>query len=139
MKRISNFKEFSINEDTSGGGGFTGPVAFASLANTSGMGNVVTSQPSVVPGDARGATVGSGDIGSGWPAAKLKKSLSNDFQNQSKNNRRKAESDLFGNSKRRVAKLTRNMKKKNDDGLFAMNSPKKKSGNIKSFSQFTSK
>lgn len=139
MKRISTFEEFEqlpLNEDTSGGGGFTGPVAFAGLANTTGMGNVVASQPSSVPGNVANATVGSGDIGSGWTKARQMNSMKNDFQYQSKNNQRKAESDLFGSSKRRMSKLTRGIKKKNqNNGLFAMNSPKK-SGKIKSFSDF---
>jgi hypothetical protein len=48
---ILNFKQF-LNED-----------AYANAANVTGMGAVVTSQPSAIPGDASGATTGSGDIG----------------------------------------------------------------------------
>lgn len=124
-------------EDTSGGGGFTGPVAFASLANTSGMGAVVSPIASQVPGDVAGSTPGSGDIGSGWSKAKTVNSLRNDMQGKS---RKRTDADLFGSSKRRNAKLTRGLKKNtNDKGLFAMNSPKKGKGNIKSFKDFTKK
>ncbi len=40
-------------------------VACASGGNVSGMGAVITSQPSSIPGDTAGATTGSGDIGAG--------------------------------------------------------------------------
>lgn len=43
-----------------------GGVACATGGNTSGMGAVVTSQPSSIPGDVAGATTGSGDVGSGF-------------------------------------------------------------------------
>jgi hypothetical protein len=49
-------KESTINEDG---------VACASGGNVSGMGAVITSQPSAIPGDTGGATTGSGDIGAG--------------------------------------------------------------------------
>lgn len=137
LKTITDWKMANeINEDTSGGGGYTGPVAFASLATTAGMGAPVASQPSAIPGDAAGATVGSGDIGSGWSKAKTQNSLRNDFQTK---NRKRTDADLFGTSKRRNAKLTRGLKQQKKDGLFQMNSPKKAKGNIKSFSQFTKK
>lgn len=48
---ILNFKQF-LNED-----------AYANAASVTGMGAVVTSQPSAIPGDVSGATTGSGDIG----------------------------------------------------------------------------
>lgn len=136
MKYLKLFENFEMaNEDTSGGGGYTGGVAYATMATTAGMGPVVASQPSAVPGDAAGASVGSGDIGSGWSKAKTMNSLRNDFQTK---NRKRTDADLFGSSKRRVGKLTRGMKKKSSDGLFGMNTPKKKgSGIIKSFSTFT--
>lgn len=50
-------KESTINED--------GGVASVSDGNVSGMGAVVSSQPSAIAGDASGATIGSGDIGVG--------------------------------------------------------------------------
>lgn len=56
-KPIKGLQETHVNEDG---------VANAGGANVSGMGAVVTSQPSSIPGDASGATTGSGDIGSGW-------------------------------------------------------------------------
>jgi len=39
--------------------------AYASLGNISGMGNVVSPQPSNIPGDVAGSTKGSGDISKG--------------------------------------------------------------------------
>lgn len=45
-------------------------VAAVSGGNVSGMGAVVTSQPSSIPGNTSGATTGSGDIGSGWDSSK---------------------------------------------------------------------
>ena len=48
----------SIKED--------GGVGCANAGNVGGMGAVVTSQPSSIPGNTAGATTGSGDIGSGW-------------------------------------------------------------------------
>lgn len=48
---IKSFKQF-LNED-----------AYADAGSVSGMGAVVTSQPSAIPGDVSGATTGSGDIG----------------------------------------------------------------------------
>lgn len=135
MKFLKKIDENWMAEDTSGGGGYTGPVAFATLGATVGMGATVSSQPSAIPGDAAGATVGSGDIGSGWSKAKQLNSMRNDFQTK---NRKRTDADLFGSSKRRAGKLTRGLKQKNSkDGLFQMNKPKKTKGNIKSFSDFT--
>lgn len=137
VQTITIPSEEHLKEDTSGGGGFTGPVAFASLANTSGMGAVVSPIASQTPGDVAGSTPGSGDIGMGWSKAKTVNSLRNDMQGKS---RKRTDSDLFGTSKRRNAKLTRGLKKNaNDKGLFAINSPKKGKGNIKSFKDFTKK
>jgi hypothetical protein len=140
MKHLNAFEKFEnlpLTEDTSGGGGFTGPVAFASLANTSGMGAVTTPIASNIPGDVAGSTPGSGDIGSGWSKAKTVNSLRNDMQGKT---RKRVDSDLFGTSKRRVNKLTRGMKKGGQDkGLFGMNTPKKGKGTIKSFNDFNKK
>lgn len=127
MKYLKNFKE--LLEDTSGGGGFTGPVALASL---SGMGNPVTSVPSAIPGDAAGASVGSGDIGSGWKTAKTL----NNFRAK-----KDTMKDIFGTSKRRFSKLTKGMKKPKE-GLFQLaNDLGKVKGekNIKSFKDFVKK
>jgi hypothetical protein len=123
MKIVKKLEDW-MAEDTSGGGGFTGTVV--GLANSAGMGNVVSSQPSSIPGDAAGATWGSGDIGSGWSQAK-------------KLNKKKTDSDLFGSAKRRAGKLLRGFKDAKKDGLFQMNTPKKGKGNIKSFSDFKKK
>jgi len=62
IKSVISEKSKSINEDGDGGG--TG-VAMANAGTVSGMGNVVSSQPSSVPGAAftGDGTVGSGDIG----------------------------------------------------------------------------
>lgn len=57
---INQFKE-TLNEDG---------VAAVSGGNVSGMGAVVTSQPSSIPGNTTAATTGSGDIGSNWDTAK---------------------------------------------------------------------
>lgn len=127
----------AMGATASGGGGYTGSVGFATLSNTSGMGAPIASQPSSIPGDAAGATVGSGDIGSGWPAAKMKQNLKNDMQGKK---RRNPVSDIYGSSsKRRVGKLTRGMKGKNKDGgvFLANDLGPKKAGKIKSFSAFT--
>lgn len=56
-KPVKGLQEKILNEDG---------VACATGGNTSGMGAVITSQPSSIPGDASGATTGSGDIGSNW-------------------------------------------------------------------------
>ncbi len=45
-------------------------VGAVSGGNVSGMGAVVTSQPSSIPGDTAGASTGSGDIGSGLSDSK---------------------------------------------------------------------
>jgi hypothetical protein len=127
MNHLKNFEE--MNEDTSGGGGYTGPIALASL---SGMGNPVTSVPSAIPGDAAGATIGSGDIGSGWTAQKTKNSF---------RQKKDTTSDIFGTSKRRFSKLTRGMKK-SKDGLFQMANDLgkiKDEKKIKSFKDFIKK
>lgn len=44
-------------------------VAMSGGANVSGMGAVVTAQPSSIPGDTAGSTIGSGDIGAGQISA----------------------------------------------------------------------
>lgn len=44
-------------------GGDSG-TAFATNSNTSGMGDIVSAQPSSIPGDVAGSTKGSGDLGS---------------------------------------------------------------------------
>lgn len=54
-KNLYYSKYFRLYED--------GGVAAVSGVNSSGMGAVVTSQPSSIPGDVSGATTGSGDIG----------------------------------------------------------------------------
>ena len=133
MRHLEKFETY--NEDTSGGGGYTGGVAFATLANGSGMGPVISSQPSAILGDAKGATTGSGDIGAGWSKAKQVNSLRNDFQTK---NRKNPTADLYGSSKRRAGKLTRGLKKgKHQDGLFGTDLNKKKKGVIKSFNAFS--
>jgi hypothetical protein len=40
----------------------SGGVAYSTLSNTGGMGNVVAPQPSSTPGDVAGSTKGSGDL-----------------------------------------------------------------------------
>ena len=62
---IKSWEEFNrLNEDGEGGGDSGGGISSSSLGNTSGMGNVVSAQPSVTPGSVWGAdaTKGSGDI-----------------------------------------------------------------------------
>ena len=49
---ITKFEDYNITED-----------ATATLGNTGGMGNVVSANPSSVPGDVAGSSIGSGDIG----------------------------------------------------------------------------
>ena len=69
MKKLKRYTDFEfIKED--------GGVAAATAASTSGMGAVVSAQPSsnagqtISPGfEAGGGSVGSGDIGSGWGTA----------------------------------------------------------------------
>ena len=57
---IKNFAEFTkLYEDGEGGGG----VASATLGSTGGMGAITSAQPSSIPGDVAGSTIGSGDIG----------------------------------------------------------------------------
>ncbi len=58
---IRGLQENIINEDG---------VGAVSGGNVSGMGAVVTSQPSSIPGNTTGATTGSGDIGSNWNTSK---------------------------------------------------------------------
>jgi hypothetical protein len=53
MKHVYNFDEF-LKED--------GGVANATAGNSGGMGAIVAPQPSAIPGDAAGSTIGSGDI-----------------------------------------------------------------------------
>ena len=63
MKTWTEFNK--INEDGEGAaapaGGSSG-TAVGTLGNTSGMGGVVSAQPSSIPGDVAGSTKGSGDI-----------------------------------------------------------------------------
>ena len=61
IKNWKAFTEMRLNEDEGGGGG----TSVATLGNTSGMGAVVSAQPSSTPGSVWGAdaTKGSGDIG----------------------------------------------------------------------------
>lgn len=102
---IKTFKQY-LNEELDGstsatvgsgtavGGGATGSFtsssgqavyggdsgsAFATNSNTSGMGNVVSSQPSNIPGDVAGSTKGSGDVSKGYlgPYTKLRTSVKN--------------------------------------------------------------
>lgn len=54
LRKIDN----KLNEDEGSGG-----VATATLGSTGGMGAVVSAQPSSIPGDVAGSTIGSGDIG----------------------------------------------------------------------------
>jgi len=55
---ITKWEEFSkLNEDEGGGG-----VSSSTLGNTGGMGAIVSAQPSSIPGDVAGSTIGSGDI-----------------------------------------------------------------------------
>jgi hypothetical protein len=63
----TKFREF-INENDGG-------AAMATLGNTAGMGNIVAPQPSSVPGDVAGGSIGSGDITSGVSNYYLKQSL----------------------------------------------------------------
>jgi len=58
---IRGLQEKTLNEDG---------VAAVSGGNVSGMGAVVSSQPSSIPGNSSAATTGSGDIGSGWNQSK---------------------------------------------------------------------
>ena len=46
------------------GGTGSGDVGggYATLGNTSGMGSIISAQPSSIPGDVAGSTMGSGDI-----------------------------------------------------------------------------
>jgi hypothetical protein len=60
-KPIRGLQENIINEDG---------VACATGSAVSGMGAVVSSQPSSIPGNTSAATTGSGDIGSGWEQSK---------------------------------------------------------------------
>ena len=53
---------FTSSMGVSYGGGDSGS-AFATNSNVSGMGPIVSAQPSDIPGDVRGGTKGSGDIG----------------------------------------------------------------------------
>lgn len=50
MKKLTTL----INEDDCSGGGFSD--------GGNGMGNVISSQPSYIPGDVAGSTPGSGDV-----------------------------------------------------------------------------
>jgi hypothetical protein len=60
---IKNWEEFSkLNEDGEGGGDSGGGISSSSLGNTSGMGAIVSAQPSSIPGNVQGSTKGSGDI-----------------------------------------------------------------------------
>lgn len=56
-KPIKGLQETILNEDG---------VAYAGGANVSGMGAVVSSTPSSIPGDVAGATTGSGDLSTGF-------------------------------------------------------------------------
>lgn len=94
--------------------------SFSTNSNTSGMGAIVSAQPSSIPGDVAGSTIGSGDIGSrGGTFTKLAGSTS-----------RKKKKDK---RKRKTAK-----KAKTIDKLFAPNYTSKISENtvVKKFSDF---
>ncbi len=74
MKKIKNFKQF-IKED-----------ATATLGNISGMGNVVSANPSSTPGDVGGSSIGSGDIGQTLKTY-TKKSLNSKKKRKKKKNK----------------------------------------------------
>jgi len=57
-----------------------GAAGVAAAVGGSGMGAVATSSPSATPGDAAGATIGSGDIGAGWQPTVSRKD-SNELKN----------------------------------------------------------
>jgi hypothetical protein len=75
-KPVKGLQEKILNEDG---------VACATGGNTSGMGAVVTSQPSSIPGDVSGATTGSGDIGSNWGSVATKTSAYNNLTPTNRN------------------------------------------------------
>jgi len=54
MSNVKKFEDFEINEGE----------GYSTMGNTGDMGAVVSAQPSAIPGDVRGSTTGSGDIGS---------------------------------------------------------------------------
>lgn len=54
---IKKFDNFKLNEEDEGGG-----CAISTGGN--GMGAMISAQPSSIPGDVHGSTIGSGDIGS---------------------------------------------------------------------------
>lgn len=58
--KIISFTKY-LKEQAGSGDAASGGVGFATL-NSNGMGNVITSQPSAIPGDTQGSTIGSGDI-----------------------------------------------------------------------------
>lgn len=63
-KKNENMKIISFTEylkEQAGSGDAAGGVGFATL-NSNGMGNIVAPQPSVIPGNTQGSTIGSGDI-----------------------------------------------------------------------------
>lgn len=73
-KIMKHIKKFKINEEGGGvagsGDASGGGVAGSTLGNTYGMGPIVAPQPSSVPGDTQGSSIGSGDkVATGFPAA----------------------------------------------------------------------
>lgn len=77
--------------------------AFATNSNTSGMGNVISPQPSSIPGNVAGSSKGSGDISKGYigPYTKLPTSLKNKKGKKRKTNyaQKGANIDKFYTSK----------------------------------------
>jgi len=94
MKHLMSFKMF---EEASAG--------VAAAVGGSGMGAVSTSSPSSTPGDAAGASWGSGDIGSAWgswhPAVQRKHS------NELKSSKRKKRKRKHTKHKRKYTKHKR--------------------------------
>lgn len=83
----------TINEDGGGdGGGSSAGVAMANAGTVSGMGNVVSSQPSSTPGSAftGDGTVGSGDIGMPLGTYSKKGITGNKYVKHSKGNKKKS-------------------------------------------------
>jgi len=82
MKHLLSFKLFE-----------EGAAGVAAAVGGGGMGAVSTSSPSSTPGDAAGATIGSGDIGSAWgswhPAVQRKHSNELKSSKRKKHKKRK--------------------------------------------------
>jgi hypothetical protein len=94
-KNMKKFDEFIIEDGGAAGGG----VASVGASSVSGMGGVVSAQPSsnagqtISPGfEAGGGSEGSGDIGSGW---NVSKSNNTKKKKKKKKSTKKNEADVF--------------------------------------------